>query len=681
MLIALLALFCYIAIATAETVVITGNEKVKDLTVYNNSRFTVYLEGYPGYTWILENIDELREADIRGLSLKKSFMNEYNTGDYAEGKPGVEDNSGYYIFNFQKRDVEIKEFPPIKFAYKKNDASDDDAGIRAQVNLKVAKSEPIPAYLVHDSNNMVLSVNEEGGEFDFRVNSNSTMYVYLYGSFSNDNTLSTGNSWFFENEDLIQSDHTLELLQIESFAEKSGPYRDPTIVTGYKYTFKVNPIAPGDVLPTLIFTYKESQDSTSYKSRAIVDLRVLSETIITFDTQKKREIVTIKEEVLQVEFDKDLSTGNDWILENLEEVKESNSIEACNVDKNGKPSVVVRTEDKPVALRFKFKIKEEANYGIIQPTLQFANINAKGEIIDHAELTVSVKHTVSEEELNNMTRPIINYDQEIHKDNIVYVESNTIFQIRLDCNRKNDWSVNNLQEISDSDYMDYIGNDYYSHCANFWIEINYWGDIDCIDDLFFRFRIWNVDENSELPEIQMKSNRSKFKDMTIKLKVKKAENEEEKGDESQEKEKEEECSFNGYKCCTDVHSTSDIYIDKDGEWSIENSEWCFIKKEADPKETEPPVDESKEDDDQKPKLIRSCPTEELGYSCCQEQHTHIYTFEDDDHQWAVENGQWCGLYSCTYTGSYPVCKTNPPVEYTDTEKWGIENGAWCVLCL
>ncbi|OUM60950.1 Non-catalytic module family DOC2, partial [Piromyces sp. E2] len=120
------------------------------------------------------------------------------------------------------------------------------------------------------------------------------------------------------------------------------------------------------------------------------------------------------------------------------------------------------------------------------------------------------------------------------------------------------------------------------------------------------------------------------------------------------------CQVQGYSCCSNPKAEV-LYRDDDGIWSIENGEWCFIRR--DEKET--------------PKLIRTCPSIEMGYPCCKKQEL-VYT--DTHGQWGIEDGNWCGIYKCTYTGDYPICKTTKEIVYTDTEKWGVEDNQWCVLC-
>ncbi|OUM58220.1 Non-catalytic module family DOC2, partial [Piromyces sp. E2] len=73
----------------------------------------------------------------------------------------------------------------------------------------------------------------------------------------------------------------------------------------------------------------------------------------------------------------------------------------------------------------------------------------------------------------------------------------------------------------------------------------------------------------------------------------------------------------GYKCCKDQSQVPN-YTDKDGEWGVEDNQWCV----------EPtPVE---------------CWSERFGFSCCKDQSQVPY-YTDGDGEWGVENNQWCGL--------------------------------------
>ena len=786
--------------------------------MYNNSRFNVFIEAYPGFTWILDNLEEVKKADIEPLNLMPSqYSKEPNAGEYIAGNPQDEAYGGYFQFIFKKNDSVMKELPPLKFIFK-NDSDPEGKEILAQVNLKVGEGKPLNLGLINDPTSNIIKIEEEGGEFDLYVNSNFANFIFLYGSISNDNTLSSGYSWYMDNADLIKSNPFVELLELDSFANRPGSYYNP-MTTLYKYIFQINDYTAKDVLPTLVFSYKESPKSTSYKARAVVNLRGNNETIVTFDDKESRKSLNVDvNEVLLVELNGNPSTGYNWMLENTEDVKKTEGIEALNVDKDRQAPFVITTENKPGApgvFRFKFQITKDSQAGPLPTSLKFIQARSENDVAGTAELSLIVKKERKDEDIKDMSLPILIYDKNPEEDNVIYVESNTILQFTRESNPSTgcSWIIKNQEEIDRSDFIDYIGSTYKSLCEN----MGGFQASGCGGDETFSFRIWDVDEEDKIPEIHMVYGHSWaietefYESLDLVIKVKKSEKENNKEEEKvkeedkklegkeedlpiivydknpeednviyvesntilqftkesnpstgcswvikneeeiessdiidyigstfdshckstpgsiqpvgcggeetfsfrigdvkeedkipeihmvyghswaietefydsldliikvkskkeEEKEKENECIMNGYKCCTKTNPKV-RYHDDDGDWGVENGKWCYIKEGQ---------KEQNQDQDKKgePKLIRICTVEKLGYSCCKKEHKNIYT--DSDGQWAVEDGEWCGIPTCTYTGDYLVCKKTTKIVYEDNEKWGVEGGQWCVLCL
>jgi len=87
----------------------------------------------------------------------------------------------------------------------------------------------------------------------------------------------------------------------------------------------------------------------------------------------------------------------------------------------------------------------------------------------------------------------------------------------------------------------------------------------------------------------------------------------------------------GYPCCSSSKAEV-IYTDADGEWSVENNDWCGIQKKK-----------------------SKCWSENLEYPypCCSITTETVYV--DNDGKWGVENGNWCGII---YN---PICCVPPPI--------------------
>jgi len=73
-----------------------------------------------------------------------------------------------------------------------------------------------------------------------------------------------------------------------------------------------------------------------------------------------------------------------------------------------------------------------------------------------------------------------------------------------------------------------------------------------------------------------------------------------------------------------------------------------------------------------------------GYECC--SASCITTYTDDDGNWSIENGHWCGCGNSNTSqcstniikSGYSCCSNNCTVVYTDSDgTWGYENDKWC----
>jgi hypothetical protein len=73
----------------------------------------------------------------------------------------------------------------------------------------------------------------------------------------------------------------------------------------------------------------------------------------------------------------------------------------------------------------------------------------------------------------------------------------------------------------------------------------------------------------------------------------------------------------GYPCCS-PNNTEVFYTDENGDWGVENGDWCGITKAQ---------------------VV--CWSEALGYPCCSTCSSPVYS--DNDGNWGIENGDWCGL--------------------------------------
>jgi len=78
---------------------------------------------------------------------------------------------------------------------------------------------------------------------------------------------------------------------------------------------------------------------------------------------------------------------------------------------------------------------------------------------------------------------------------------------------------------------------------------------------------------------------------------------------------------------------------------------------------------------------------EPEFKCCTKSCTVYYT---DDHQWGVEDDEWCGIpdscntggvdpNSCKSASLYPCCESCDIFSEEEGDRWGIENDQWCSI--
>ncbi|ORX78627.1 hypothetical protein BCR32DRAFT_328455 [Anaeromyces robustus] len=74
----------------------------------------------------------------------------------------------------------------------------------------------------------------------------------------------------------------------------------------------------------------------------------------------------------------------------------------------------------------------------------------------------------------------------------------------------------------------------------------------------------------------------------------------------------------GYPCCS-ANNKNVVYTDSDGDWGVENNNWCGMSTGGD------------------------CWATALGYKCC--QSTSVVVETDANGKWGIENNEWCGIVS------------------------------------
>jgi len=175
----------------------------------------------------------------------------------------------------------------------------------------------------------------------------------------------------------------------------------------------------------------------------------------------------------------------------------------------------------------------------------------------------------------------------------------------------------------------------------------------------------------------------------------------------------------GYSCCSSENPEV-VYSDENGDWGVENKDWCGILKVdpnadcvAQPTQSEEPTEPVKTSEPEK--SVSNCQfydcisitsiDEEgnlyskseygvckmnlsnvscknrveyyakavlLGYDLCKEKHENDL-YQDENGYWAIENGKWCGVQIC------PRCEFESIDKYGNI--WGTDavNGNKCIV--
>jgi len=86
----------------------------------------------------------------------------------------------------------------------------------------------------------------------------------------------------------------------------------------------------------------------------------------------------------------------------------------------------------------------------------------------------------------------------------------------------------------------------------------------------------------------------------------------------------------GFPCCPE--NTEVVFQDADGDWGIDNDDWCGISA--------------------------PCWSTKLGFPCCSDAASTVY-YTDADGKWGVENDDWCGIVGSGTTPSNPQTPSQP----------------------
>ncbi|OUM58839.1 hypothetical protein PIROE2DRAFT_64157 [Piromyces sp. E2] len=337
-------LIIHIYTVWAENVSFDQNGGKSSIIVDVNTNFNVELKGNPttGYSWYLENVDEIKNSVIEPINL-----NEENTGDYIQNQnKRLSGAGGVFLFSFRVKNI-VKDPPTLKFIYKR--PWESEAITSAEVTVTCSASSAASATTTTTTTTTTTAIPEkqnnphkddngdddnknkkrtivfpsDGGSDEIDVDQGDFFDVCLDGN------PTTGYSWTLENAH--------ELTGIQLLNEEGGDYiqnqaREGMIGVGGSFLFKFQVMNVEELPSELKFIYQRPWQSKPISTaevaitRASKDTSVASEPSVvenevTFQqNDTKGEIIIKKNSTFTIKIKGNPSTGYAWKLTNEKEL-------------------------------------------------------------------------------------------------------------------------------------------------------------------------------------------------------------------------------------------------------------------------------------------------------------------------------------------------------------------------
>ena len=229
----------------------THNGGKSDFEVEKNSEFNVELEGNPttGYSWILENVDSIKNSKLLTILNLEEEMNTTKTYVQDPCKDGMCGVGGTFIFEFKVNEVNEKdELPQLIFGYKRPWEKDVKDYKKVELNLKLKKQ--------CESNIPFVCLKQEGGKAELKVENNKEFKIALEGN------PTTGYCWYLKNAEEIKKCGLIELLNLDEycsvdFVQKENEQGLVGVGGVFCFKFKVNNSERKE-MPKLNFEYKRA---------------------------------------------------------------------------------------------------------------------------------------------------------------------------------------------------------------------------------------------------------------------------------------------------------------------------------------------------------------------------------------------------------------------------------------
>ena len=414
------------------------------------SEISLKLKGNPttGFSWYLENKDELLKSNIKPLNLNEylstEFIKQSNSGN-------ILGQGGYFDFNF-KFFPGAKQGSIAKFIYKRFNSQPGTEANKMEISFKI---EPLTLL-----NSKIFEQNLEEGELEIKENELTSIKIK--------GNATTGYLWFLTNNDELKNSG----INVINLGEKNTgkyiveePKEGEPMMCGapgiFEFVFNIKKFPEGE-LPKLKFIHRRANEENgrsmtiSLKRKCETQLNSLKIGM----NGGKFDLEVENNNQFSIELKGNPTTGYSWFLENFEELKKSLIIKPLNLNEQKSSDYVADPCPEGMCgsggkFHFKFEVKNAFGKDIPKLVFGYKRLWEK-DVTDYkkAEINLKIKKSVI---------PSVNLKKEGGKVELK-VENDKEFNIILEGNPSTgySWTMDNVEEIKNSGVIEILNLDKYN---------------------------------------------------------------------------------------------------------------------------------------------------------------------------------------------------------------------------
>ena len=465
--------------------ILDQNIEKKDLEIPEYSTLSLKLVGNPGtgFGWYLENKEDLLKANIKPLNL-----NEYLSVEFS--KPNDDNKllgqNGYYDFQFKL--LPGAENSSIKFIYKRYNVTENSKPLAVNIKINELKVNNIKK----------LNKNETSGELE--IKEGELYSIQIIGN------ATTGYLWFLDNvEELNKAG--IEIINLGE--HNSGKYITKKPIEGepmmvgapgiFEFVIKMDKTSRVE-LPKMKFINKRNNDKEG--KELLITLKKFNKKSIRFTMKGgKNELEIEQNSEFNVELEGNPTTGYSWILEDIDNIKNSKVLTILNLDNEINTSstyVQDACQDGMCGVGgtfiFQFKVNQ-VNDGNELPKLNFGYRRPwEKEVKEYNKVEIILK---LKKQCNDNILCLKQEGGNVE----LKVENNKEFKIALEGNPTTgySWFLKNAEEVKKSGLIELLNLD--EHCsAEYTQKGNVQGLVGIGGVFCFKFKV-NNSEGKEMPKL------------------------------------------------------------------------------------------------------------------------------------------------------------------------------------